>query len=96
MLLSLWCYSLLTDEGRLRGTKTLELRARQNVVFELGYFRARLGAGSVCAVMGEGVKKPSDIDGVTFIRLDSHDGWKAALAREIKASGIGVDFNRTL
>jgi hypothetical protein len=41
-----------------------ELRARQNVIFELGFFVGRLGRGSTFALVGRDVVTPSDIDGV--------------------------------
>jgi predicted nucleotide-binding protein len=73
-----------------------ELRARQNVVFELGYFVGSLGRGRVCALYQEGIELPSDWKGVVYIPLDERGAWKMLLAREIKAAGIEVDANRAL
>ena len=42
-------------------------RARQNVIFELGYFIGRLGRNRVCALFSENVEIPSDYSGVIFI-----------------------------
>lgn len=84
------------DEGRLKGEEKLEDRARQNVIFELGYFIARLERKNVCGLCTEGFKLPSDYDGVLYIPMDKHDGWHKKLAKEIKASGIEFDMNKLL
>lgn len=66
----------------------LKRRARQNVIFELGFFIGKLGPEKVCALVSENVEKPSDFDGVVYVPLASGDGWKLELARELKAAGI--------
>lgn len=72
-----------------------ELRARQNVIFELGFFVGRLGRGNTFALVEREVVTPSDIAGVIYIPLD--DGqWRLRLVKEIKAAGIDVDANRAL
>lgn len=67
------------------------LRARQNVVFELGFFIGKLGRPYVCSLYEEGVRTPSDYDGVVFIPLDKAEAWKPALFRELQAAGFDVD-----
>jgi len=67
-------------------------RARQNVVFELGFFVGKLGRKRVCALMKEGVETPSDFSGVIYIRMDENAAWQAALAKEMKAAGLKVDL----
>jgi hypothetical protein len=69
-------------------------RARQNVVFELGFFIGRLGPERVCALMADGVEKPSDYDGVAYVPLDPNGGWKSDLTRELAAARIPVDFSK--
>src|SRR5579883_941626 len=61
----------------------LKPRARQNVIFELGYFAAKLGRKNVCALYKGGIEIPSDYHGVVYISMDSAD-WKMRLAMEIK------------
>ena len=73
-----------------------KLRARQNVIFELGYFIGRLGRNRVCALYAPGVEIPSDYSGVLYIQLDEQGGWRLALAKEMKASGLPVDMNLAL
>ena len=62
----------------------LEPRARQNVIFELGYFIGRLGRDRVCAITKGGVDIPSDYSGVLYIPLDDLGEWMTALAKEIR------------
>ena len=69
--------------------KTLP-RARQNVVFEMGYFFGRFGRENVCALLSSGVERPSDIDGVMYIPLSQNGEWKSSLLRELKDAGLVV------
>jgi predicted nucleotide-binding protein len=70
-------------------------RARQNVVFELGFFIGALGPARVAALVKGDVEKPSDFEGVVYISLDQGH-WKIDLAKELKAAGFDVDFNRVV
>ena len=70
------------------------LRARQNVVLELGYFLAELEPERVCVLYKEGVELPSDIYGLVYVPMDRFDGWQLKLAREMKAAGLSIDLNR--
>ena len=72
------------------------LRARQNVLLELGFFLGKLGRAAVCALYKKGVEIPSDYDGVVFVQLDDSGAWKLRLAREIKAAGVEVDMNQAV
>ncbi len=80
------------DVGGPRGKpKEQRPRARQNVVLELGYFIAYLGRTNVCALLADGVEKPSDFDGVVYVRYDNDSGpWRVALARELRNAGLPV------
>lgn len=71
-----------------------EKRARQNVVFELGYFVGALGRSRVAALLEEGVEKPGDYDGVAWIPLLGD--WRLGLAKEMRAAGLPVDMNDAL
>jgi predicted nucleotide-binding protein len=71
-------------------------RARQNVVFELGFFIGRLGREKVCALYTDGVELPSDFHGVVYIPFDTAGAWRLSLARELKASGLDIDLNNAL
>ncbi|CAH0281016.1 hypothetical protein SRABI27_03774 [Pedobacter sp. Bi27] len=71
-------------------------RARQNVIFELGYFIGKLGRNKVCAVIKGGVETPSDYDGILYLQYDDADGWKMFLAKELKNAGLPVDLNKAI
>jgi len=73
-----------------------KLRARQNVIFELGYFIGRLGRNRVCALYKPGVEIPSDYAGVLYVQLDEQGAWRLTLAKEMKAAELPVDMNKAL
>jgi predicted nucleotide-binding protein len=68
-------------------------RARQNVIFELGYFIGKLGRDRVTALYAPNVEIPSDYSGVLFTPKDKGGAWRLELARELKAAGFSVDLN---
>jgi len=68
-------------------------RARQNVVFEHGYLIAKLGRKNVCALVRDNIEVPNDISGIVYVPLDKNDGWKIALAKEMKSAGYKINFN---
>ena len=72
----------------------LKPRARQNVIFEIGYFFKGLGRGRVCAMSREGVEFPSDLNGVSYVALDSGGAWKLKLFREMEEVGLPVDSSK--
>jgi Predicted nucleotide-binding protein containing TIR-like domain len=85
------------DEAREAGSGTdLRKRARQNVIFEFGFFVGKLGRAHVCALLEEGVEVPSDYQGVVYIPLDPGGNWKLMLVRELKVAGFDVDANRAI
>jgi predicted nucleotide-binding protein len=79
------------DEGGLSGTDDWRPRARQNVVFELGFFIGKLGAARVAALLKGDVEKPSDFDGIAYIGLDPNSRWKTDLARELHHARVPFD-----
>src|SRR5207249_3133935 len=75
---------------------SLNKRARQNVIFEWGFFVAKLGRRKACALVAEGVEIPSDMDGIVYVPLDQTGAWKMLFARELKAGGVEIDLNRAI
>ena len=84
------------DMGRANAAIDLQPRARQNVVFELGYFAGKLGRANVCAVYEHGVELPSDLAGLTYVSFDPAGHWRVAFAKELKAAGYTVDMNKAM
>ncbi|MBN8657796.1 MAG: nucleotide-binding protein [Anaerolineae bacterium] len=82
------------DIGGVRDTKESQLpRARQNVIFELGYFLGKLGRAHVCALYENGVELPSDVHGVLYVPWDNSGFWKIQIAKEMKHAGLKIDLN---
>ena len=88
------------DEGRLRDVNKSELkpRARQNVVFELGYFLGKLSRQRVLALFKqtEDFELPSDYVGVVFVPFDAAGRWQVDLLKELKSCNYDVDANDLL
>lgn len=84
------------DEGKAKNADELEPRARQNVLLELGYFIGRLGREHVCALKRGKVEIPSDFAGVVWETMDTGNGWKQALGRELEAAGYDIDWNNVM
>jgi predicted nucleotide-binding protein len=84
------------DLGGLATAGDQAARARQNVVFELGFFAGKLGRGKVCLLKKGTVEIPSDLYGVIYTELDHGGGWKLLLGREIKAAGLTFDVTQLL
>ena len=71
---------------------SLNARARQNVVLELGYFTGRLGRNRVCGLFKNGLEIPSDFHGVLFIELDEQGAWRTKLAQELIQAGMQINL----
>ncbi len=83
------------DDGGLAGGPQ-QKRARQNVVFELGFFIGKLGTPRVAALIVPGLEKPSDFDGICWIEFGRGTNWKNELARELKAAGVPFNSDELL
>ena len=66
--------------------RRVELRSRQNVIFELGITIGHLGRDKVRVLYEEGVELPSDIHGLVHIPLNSE--WKKKILQELIAAKI--------
>ncbi|SEI93870.1 Predicted nucleotide-binding protein containing TIR-like domain-containing protein [Cyclobacterium xiamenense] len=84
------------DEGRKRGNRKYNKRARQNVILELGYFLGKLGRKHVAVIYENDVEIPSDFSGILYIPYDSSEAWKLKLAKELKMNGFNIDINKFL
>ncbi|MEE9459892.1 MAG: nucleotide-binding protein [Candidatus Bathyarchaeia archaeon] len=78
------------------GPEKAKPRARQNVIFELGFFLGKLGRRSVVVLHQEkeGFDMPSDYAGVLYIPFDNSGSWKFNLAKELIAFGHDIDTNK--
>jgi len=83
------------DEGGSLSSAARRNRARQNVVFELGFFIGRLGPAKVAALVKDDVESPSDFDGIAYTKFDSGGQWKTELARELHHARVPFDPAKT-
>lgn len=87
------------DVGSLNeeATPHLQFRARQNVIFEMGFFYGKLGRSKVCCLVKSGVEKPvppSDIDGIAYIPYTySIEEKELDIMRELQSAGIEIGVN---
>lgn len=86
-------YTACDFGGSIKSPEQKHNRARQNVVFEHGYLIAKLGRSKVCALVKGNVEHPSDLSGVIYKTMDDAKAWEIQLAKELKATGFGIDLN---
>lgn len=77
------------DFGNVKTEEEKKPRARQNVVFEAGYFMGLLGRDRVILVVSDkSIELPGDLTGVVYSETSELD-----IAKELKAMGLDVDLN---
>jgi len=81
------------DVGGSVSSKETLPRARQNVVFEHGYFVAKLGRENVVALKKGQVEVPNDLSGMVYVSYEQNN-WRRDIAHELKASGYNIDFEK--
>lgn len=72
------------------------LRARQNVILEIGYFIGKLGRDKVRLLIKESTSIPSDLQGILYDNYDSEGAWRINLAKEIMAVGIPINIDKLI
>jgi len=74
---------IMTGDDDFNGS---EIRARENVLHEIGFFQGRLGLDKIALLHEEGVNIPSNIHGLVYIPFpkDTVEATFAALTRELK------------
>lgn len=68
-------------------------RARQNVVFEAGYFMGYWGRENIIMIADENVEIPGDLSGMVYTTRDS---WEFEMLKELNAAGMKVNMNKLL
>lgn len=90
---------LLTPDdvgGKAEAISATNARARQNVIFELGYFTGKLGRGKVMLLKKGNPEIPSDLFGVLYTEMDTNEAWQIKLVKEMKAAGLTPDISSIL
>ncbi|HYI39449.1 MAG TPA: TIR domain-containing protein [Allosphingosinicella sp.] len=92
-----YAVALLTPDDRVAPSDdsgnqgAAEYRARQNVIFELGFFLGKLGRKRVCCIYRRGVTPPSDIAGLIYKEYREHvEDVKWELLKELRSAGYKV------
>lgn len=85
------CLFTADDKGRAVTEERDNKRARQNVVFEAGFFMGSLGRNRVIILAERGIELPSDMQGIVY--TDSKT-WEFEVLKELKAIGYAIDFNK--
>jgi len=75
-----------------------EFRARQNVIFELGFFVGKLGREHVFILCKEeeNFEIPSDYSGICYTPYDNKGQWRFDLIGELNSCGYNVDANKLI
>lgn len=84
------------DKGTTKNSDEFKPRARQNVIFEHGFFVGKLGRDHVCCLHEEGVELPGDLSGIVYIPADRNAAWQTTIAKEMKVVGLTVDMNKLI
>ena len=86
---------LFTDDdlGKANKEDSLRHRARQNVVFEAGYFIGKLGRENVVLLANSSIEMPSDLSGVVYT---NNSTWEMQVLKELREMGFLVDLNKVL
>ncbi|MGO9643659.1 MAG: TIR domain-containing protein [Candidatus Bathyarchaeia archaeon] len=83
-----YAFVLLTPDDEVKDSSKSEFRARQNVIFELGYFIGLLGRNRVCCLYKPGVVLPTDISGIVYKKVTTDvQSIGYDLLKELRAAG---------
>lgn len=85
------CLFTADDLGKERNENTDNFRARQNVVFEAGYFVGKLGRENTIFVAEDNIELPSDLQGIVYTNLNE---WRFKILQELKVIGYCIDYNK--
>ncbi len=72
------------------------LRARQNVILEMGYFIGKIGRKNVCILHEDigNLEIPSDYGGVMYVKFN--EAWRVKVAKELNAANYHIDLKTLL
>jgi predicted nucleotide-binding protein len=87
------CLFTADDIDCKRDSDEQQSRARQNVVFEAGFFIGRNGRSNIVSLVDPGVEILSDLHGVVYT---STTNWQFSLLNELRTIGYSVDMNKVI
>lgn len=94
-----YAIALLTPDdtgASIKEPENVRQRARQNVIFEFGYFIGKLGRNKVAGLIQSDIEVPSDYSGVLYIPMHESGAWRFLLIKELKSVGYEVDANKAI
>jgi len=76
-------------------------RVDRNFIYELGYFRGKLGRNRTCVLYLDGFQKDIELlssvfMGLIFIPLDTGGAWMTQLAKAIQDTGLETNLKNRL
>ncbi|MGE7999403.1 TIR domain-containing protein [Lysinibacillus sp. NPDC093190] len=71
------------------GSDKIKYRARQNVIFEMGYFVGKLGRERTLTILKGELELPNDIQGVIYKK--NTEDWQPYLAKKLSKLGYNVN-----
>lgn len=78
------------DTGKSQKEKDYKKRARQNVVFEAGFFSSYLGRNRVITLISDNtLELPGDLSGIVYV----NEMWQIKILQELKEIGYDIDLN---
>ena len=81
------------DDGKAKKEEVLKSRARQNVVFEAGYFAGLLGRNrTILIISDDNIELPGDLSGIVY----NKEFWQFKVIQELKKIGFDVDANKLM
>ena len=87
------CLFTEDDLGKPKADESLKARARQNVVFEAGYFIGKLGRENVVLLANKKIEMPSDLSGVVYT---DNTMWEIQVLKELREMGFTIDLNKVI
>ncbi len=84
--------SIWTRPKRLREfLKNAQIRPRQNVILEFGFFAGKLGRSRITCLLKKPVEQPSDMQGIVYLSFkESLKEIKSEILKELGAAGYDV------
>ena len=84
------CLFTADDRGKANKEEEQKPRARQNVIFETGFFMGKLGRERIVVIAENGIELSSDMQGVVYI----NNNWEFSMLKELKSMGFEIDLNK--
>jgi len=84
--------SIWTRPKRLRQfLKSAQIRPRQNVILEFGFFVGKLGRSRIACLLKKPVEQPSDMHGIVYLSFkESLKEIESDILKELRAAGYDI------